>query len=69
MGGFLLLTRDTVREPAGKKLRYRSSTPFLSVQIYRKCLASTYHGWGLQSLVSEKRKGSKIEERREKGRE
>lgn len=37
---------------------------FTSVQIYRKCLASTYHGWGLQSLVSEE----KTEEREGRGR-
>lgn len=38
-----------------KGMQVRSNL-FTSVEIYRKCLASTYHGWGLQSLVSEEKK-------------
>lgn len=37
-----------------KSMQVRSNL-FTSVEIYRKCLASTYHGWGLQSLVSEEK--------------
>lgn len=38
---------------------HRRSSLFTPVEIYRKCFASTYHGWGLQSLVSVRKKGWK----------
>ncbi len=50
-------------KPAGEKLRYRRSSLFTSIENYRKCLASTYQGWGLQSLVSEREKNEKGRER------
>lgn len=67
MGVCPLLGRDTAESE--KNLQVRTYVPgerslFTSVQIYRKCLASTYHGWGLQSLVSEKERRERKTERR-----
>lgn len=72
MGVCPLLSRDTAESE--KSLQVRTYVPgerslFTSVQIYRKCLASTYHGWGLQSLVSEKERRERKTERRRGKRE
>lgn len=53
--------RGVESAPAGENLQRL----FTSVQIYRKCLASTYQGWGLQSLVSEKKERGEINKSRE----